>query len=820
MPDGLRFDKPKPELFRHTFAVEVKKGKEKFFSLANTGFLVILTGVISFLLYSNTIPNFYNLDDELITENHILTDNSFSTFKKIFTEPYYKDRAGNKYEYRPMVLVSYFFEFLVFGRNPHVSHFFNVTLFSATCMILLYLLLSLFENFNPVDAPEKSYSRKLQNSGDGWLMGMAPPVVISLAIALLFAVHPIHTEVVASIKNRDEILSLLFAITSWYFALRFIGTKKLPFYLLFLLFFVIGLFSKQTSITFSILIPVSILLFRQVSLKIFLLLILPIVLISIIFSPIYLLYKKAALFIAQILLLISLYYLLAKRDALAEWLSNLYGGLSGFIKKISAAVAGYVQGFTAPAARKKTVAATGVVLIIISGGIFGAKHLMTEKAAEIAKVKWNVQDRIHDFNELQLVPAMQTPAPAIVPIAGRRLNYVEIPLLYEENVSIKSATSIYVLGNYLKLMFIPYPLRFYYGYGQIPLVGFGNAAAIVSLVIYAVIVVLMLYLLIVRRHLIAAFGLLFFIVAIIPLSNMLTPIAGIMAERLAYPSSLGYCIAFAYWILFPHFYPSKRIFGVQLGGIARGFLILFAAILLAYTAMTVSRNFLWKDHITLMRHDIEYMQGSVRGHHLYASHLAVKASEKKQYQLPENVKVLKEALMHFRKAMEIYPNFPNVWYDMAKVHMLLGDNKSAMEAYASSVRKDTLNASPSFELGVVLEKENRLSEAESAYKLAIQRDSLFKEAYINLSYLYYRQARYQESIAVNLTALKHLPKAYEIYVNLGRTYLMVQNTPVALTYLEKAMAINHSDKSIAKMMAELYAQMGNAERAEYYRRLR
>src|ERR1051325_11329689 len=97
------------------------KEKQNFFSFGNNDFLAALITVLSFLIYANTTHNFYNIDDELITANHILTDNSFSTFQKIFTEPYYEDKVGNKYEYRPIVLVSYFFEFVFFGRNPQIG---------------------------------------------------------------------------------------------------------------------------------------------------------------------------------------------------------------------------------------------------------------------------------------------------------------------------------------------------------------------------------------------------------------------------------------------------------------------------------------------------------------------------------------------------------------------------------------------------------------------------------------------------------------------------------------------------------------------------
>ena len=49
------------------------------------------------------------------------------------------------------------------------------------------------------------------------------------------------------------------------------------------------------------------------------------------------------------------------------------------------------------------------------------------------------------------------------------------------------ATILVILFKYLKLLFYPHPLCWDYGYNQIPLVGFGDPMAIVSLLIYIVI---------------------------------------------------------------------------------------------------------------------------------------------------------------------------------------------------------------------------------------------------------------------------------------------------------------------------------------------
>ena len=50
--------------------------------------------------------------------------------------------------------------------------------------------------------------------------------------ALLFAIHPIHTEVVANIKSRDEIFSMIFICLTFIFSFRFAEGKKTSFWVL------------------------------------------------------------------------------------------------------------------------------------------------------------------------------------------------------------------------------------------------------------------------------------------------------------------------------------------------------------------------------------------------------------------------------------------------------------------------------------------------------------------------------------------------------------------------------------------------------------
>jgi len=208
----------------------MKKSFERFYPL--------FVFLFACLLYVNTIPNEYNLDDELVTRNHRTTSKGFKGVSEIINSYYYEDEMGYKYGYRPVTHISFAIEHQIFGENPHISHAINVLLYALLCLTIYFLTQKL--------APDKG-------------------AFLALIVALIFAVHPLHTEVVASIKNRDEILSLLFMVCSLkiaLFAKGRVGWKSETFYwLLALSCFVSGLLAKQSIVVSAFLIPMATLWF-------------------------------------------------------------------------------------------------------------------------------------------------------------------------------------------------------------------------------------------------------------------------------------------------------------------------------------------------------------------------------------------------------------------------------------------------------------------------------------------------------------------------------------------------------------------------------
>lgn len=200
----------------------------------------LFIAIITFIVFANTFKNGYNMDDNLVTQNHPLTSKGLSTIKEIFSSTYYKDDLGYSFGYRPMVHLSFAIEDAFFGESPVISHFINVLLYIFAVFLFYKLVLN-------------------------WLGDEKKG--IALIAALFFAIHPIHSEVVASIKNRDEILAFLFAALSALSIHQFVKTNQWWRFLLIGLFFSLGMLSKKSIFPLVIVFPIAQFLLQRPSIK-------------------------------------------------------------------------------------------------------------------------------------------------------------------------------------------------------------------------------------------------------------------------------------------------------------------------------------------------------------------------------------------------------------------------------------------------------------------------------------------------------------------------------------------------------------------------
>jgi len=213
---------------------EVKPENIGFSRLLSLVFGLFLLG---FLLYANTITHDYVLDDPIITTGNRFVQEGFSGIDDIFSHGYlYGFNGKNDQSYRPLVLVNMAIEKQIFGNNPTVHHFFNVLIYALSGVLLFLFLKQIFR--------EESI----------WL---------SLGITVLFIAHPIHTEVVANIKGRDELLSFSFMMLSLYTLMRQVKTKQPIWLLLSLIFYFLCILSKETGLAIFGLVPFTLYFFTE-----------------------------------------------------------------------------------------------------------------------------------------------------------------------------------------------------------------------------------------------------------------------------------------------------------------------------------------------------------------------------------------------------------------------------------------------------------------------------------------------------------------------------------------------------------------------------
>ena len=150
--------------------------------------------VAAFLIYASSIGHGFVLDDLAVIENNRFVQEGISGIPELFSTFYWKGFwDANAGLYRPLSMVMFAIEWAISPNNPGIHHFINVLLYAITIGVLFKLLLKLLPTYS---------------------------VWVSFSIALLFMVHPSHTEVVANIKSRDEILCFLFFLLTFHQLLK------------------------------------------------------------------------------------------------------------------------------------------------------------------------------------------------------------------------------------------------------------------------------------------------------------------------------------------------------------------------------------------------------------------------------------------------------------------------------------------------------------------------------------------------------------------------------------------------------------------------
>jgi protein O-mannosyl-transferase len=663
-----------------------------------------LLALIAFVLYGNTIGHSYVLDDAGVITRNEYVQQGLKGIGKIFTTELWHFENVKLGYYRPLPLATFAIENQFFPGNPTVSHLGNVLLYALTAFFLYLFLLRVFKNIHPV---------------------------FSFIVTLLFIAHPIHTEVVANIKSRDEILSFLNLIISGYAMLIANRNPKMDLKWLVVsgLFFYLALLSKESAMVGLVLFPVF-------------------------------LFFTSALNVSQIL--------------------------------------------------KRTTPFLILILVF----------------------------QLHKYLAIGNVIGME----------GKDI------LNYPYALSGSKAASMFMIFAWcVKLIFIPFLLRYSYAYNQIPAADWASPVTWIGIIITAIMVVLIYKN--IKSKSPFSLGMILFAITLIPAMAFVLLRGGILAERFLYAPALGFSISIT-WLLWKITKVGLPISEMEFSTLRKAGKLSGIVLLLfgLYAFQTIARNKAWHNDFTLVSHDIQTADENCQVHMHYGIKLVdfgireSDATKKNQYFI--------EGLVHLNKALQIYPGLSEAYYQKGQAYYKLAANAdSAIYCYNRAIMENSRYAFSYFGLAEIYEGTGKHALASYYYNQAVNANPNFNELfrlrdkhrkqtgldikdfpsedmdtttagldkkdfafYMQTGMSYGQKGDYANAIRSLEKAIAMQPNSEEALINLSVCMGMTKNYTGSIDALQRALYINPNNVTALTNISILYNHIGNKEKGEEYKR--
>jgi protein O-mannosyl-transferase len=272
--------------------------------LTSTGYLFIknfwvqaaVLVAVAVGFFANTVSNKYALDDDIVMRQNTYVQKGFGGIGEILTNDAYKSfyqslgveqqLAGGRY--RPLSIVSFAIEQSIFGEC-YGERFEVVRDKVLQLQKKAGLTAAEQKELNDAIAERMELDKKITET----TLELAPirhifqivwyalllvvllvflrecvfrtNTEIAFLAVLLFGMHPIHTEVVANVKSRDEIFSLLFITLTFISFFRYSDTRAVKHLILGGVWFFLALLSKEYAFALLGILPIGLYLFRRES---------------------------------------------------------------------------------------------------------------------------------------------------------------------------------------------------------------------------------------------------------------------------------------------------------------------------------------------------------------------------------------------------------------------------------------------------------------------------------------------------------------------------------------------------------------------------
>uniref|UniRef100_A0A8C8K9X3 dolichyl-phosphate-mannose--protein mannosyltransferase n=1 Tax=Oncorhynchus tshawytscha TaxID=74940 RepID=A0A8C8K9X3_ONCTS len=308
-------------------------------------------------------------------------------------------------------------------------------------------------------------------------------------------------------------------------------------------------------------------------------------------------------------------------------------------------------------------------------------------------------------------------------------------------------------------------------------------------------------------------GLVLLVVPFLPACNIFFRVGFVIAERVLYLSSAGYCLLLAY-------------------GLLRASLL---ALLCVYVARCALRSHQWRSEQSLFTSALSVCPLNAKVHYNVGKNLADRGNTS-------------AAIKYYREAVRLHPTYVHAMNNLGNILKERNELVEAEELLAKAVLVQPDFAAAWMNLGIVQNSLKKFKEAEQSYWNAIQFRKKYPDCYYNLGRLYADLNRHLDALnawrnatvlkpdhslawnnmvilldntgnlaqaeAIGREALKLLPNDHTIMFSLANVLGKLQKYKESEGFFLQALRINPNAASCHGNLAVLYHRWGKLELAK------
>ncbi|KAF7242764.1 Protein O-mannosyl-transferase TMTC1, partial [Varanus komodoensis] len=361
-------------------------------------------------------------------------------------------------------------------------------------------------------------------------------------------------------------------------------------------------------------------------------------------------------------------------------------------------------------------------------------------------------------------------------------------------------TYSYLLAFNAWLLLAPVTLCYDWQVGSIPLVdSIWDVRNFATFLLAGVMLLLGLHCIVAfkkQEHREVLVGLLFLVFPFIPASNLFFRVGFVVAERVLYMPSMGYCILLVHGLNKLCTWLNKWRFTAVTTS---------ALLLLLFSWKTVKQNEIWLSRESLFRSGVQTLPHNAKVHYNYANFLKDQGRNR-------------EAIYHYKTALELYPRHASALNNLGT---LTKDLVEAKEYYTRALQLNPQHNRALFNLGNLLKSQGKTEEAILLLRDSIQYGPEFADAYSSLASLLAEQDQLKEAEEVYQAGIENCPESSDLHNNYG-VFLVDTgelSQPLADECYATAWALRQCDPHISKVvlnappLVELTVPFWNVSRA-------